>query len=67
MQEYLMPLGGAATMSAVNTYMAAHKRDFSILNDHGVKYLQSTDLEKMTAASKQFGIDFAPRVRAPKA
>lgn len=62
-----MPLGGTATMSAVNTYMADHKRTFSILNDHGVKYLQSTDLDKMTAASKSFGIDFAPRVRTPKA
>ncbi len=62
-----MPIGGKATMSAVNTYMADHKRSFSILNDHGVKYLQSTDLDQITAASKTFDIAFAPRVRPVKA
>ena len=61
-----MPLGGKATMSAVNAYMADHKRTFSILNDHGIKYLQATDLDQMTAASKTFDIAFAPRVRTVK-
>lgn len=65
MNDYVMPMG-KNSVASIETYMAAHPRKFSILNDHGVKFLRSSDLAEMTLAAANFGAEFSERLPVVK-